>query len=305
MRIRSRAIMRAALAALIALVVLVCVPSCASRDVARETLPVTNDLGAYWTCAVAFTSDGRGDDANEAFTFVPWLEQRAREKGVFEPLEKDAAKEAEALLRVDAKGDGDRVVLRLLVIDMKTKEELGEVEAVGSPPPVSATAAAPAATDVVETERGRALRAAADRILDFLKEKRRVASATPKKPPPATPPDAPPVSQTTVAGSAVCSTQCLVPAAAHATHGDKYGVSAAVTPMMRALRDCLDRVGGQLVVPAVLLRFGPDGRVRHIRVDVGGYEELECIQNVRARAVVRASTGRATILRCEYRCSTT
>jgi len=292
----------------LAVVVLVALAlvACVRRDVARETAPLHVDLREYWTCAVVFATDGRGENANEPFTFVPWLETRIREQGVFEPLERRDAKEAEITVRVDATGDDENVLLRILLLDTKTKAELGEFEANGVPPPAPAAKAtkpgdddpAPAAT---ETKRTLALRGAADRILEVLKEKRRLASLQPKKTTPPPPPDLP---DNTVAGGAICSTQCLVPAAAHATHDDMYRVSAGVDPTLRALRACLDRVGGQLVVPAVLLRFGPDGRLRHVRVDVGGYEELECIQNVRARPV-RASTSRATILRCEHRCTTT
>gem|GEM_PF-3581569 len=291
--------MRAALVVLLALVAALACGACVKRERAVETRPVTADLAAYWTCAVVFASDGRGEDANEAFTFVPWFESRVRERGVFEPLERDASSEAEVVLRLDASGasgEGDRVLLRVLVLDAKTRAELGELEAEGSATP--AQDAAPAG-DAAETKRALALRSAADRILDHLKEKRRasIASGRASAPPPPPPlPDGPPVGP-----SAVCSTQCLAPAATSSSHDEQYRVSAGVDPLMRGLRDCLDRVGAQLVTPAVLLRFGPDGRLRHVRVDVGGYEDLECVQHVRTRPV-RASTTRASILRCELRC---
>ena len=73
---------------------------------------------------------------------------------------------------------------------------------------------------------------------------------------------------------------------------------------MKDLRECLDRVGAQLVVPAVLLRFSPDGQLRHMRVDVGGFEQMECIQQIRARMPRKVTTSRASLLRCEYRCTT-
>lgn len=291
--------------------VVVATMACVRRDTARETMPLQGDIRDYWTCAVVFASDGRGENANEAFTFVPWLETRIRDRGVFEPLERRDAKEAEITLRVDATGDDEQVLVRLLLIDTKSKAEIGEIESTGSPAPAANAPAAAttlppdspteARTDVTETKRGTAMRAAADKILEVLKEKRRVASLAPKKAAPPPPPDLP---VGNASGGAVCSTQCLAPAVTHATHEDLYRVSAGVDPFMRALRECLDRIGGQLVVPAVLLRFGPDGRVRHIRVDVGGYEEMECIQNVRARGVIRASTTRPTILKCEHKCTT-
>ena len=72
---------------------------------------------------------------------------------------------------------------------------------------------------------------------------------------------------------------------------------------MKELRSCLDSVGAQLVEPAVLLRFSPDGRLRHMRVDVGGFEHLGCIENIKSRPPRGVYTTRATMLRCEYRCT--
>jgi hypothetical protein len=266
---------------------------CIKRDAILETRPIAGNLAAYWTCAVAFASDGRGENANEAFTFVPYFESKVRERGVFEPLGRDEGAEAELTIRLEATGSDERVVLRAEVFDTKSRESLGELKALGTIDPN-----ADAGADAPEPKRFVALRNAADQIVEYLKEKRRT-SQTAARHAPAPPPveDLPPV-----AGSAVCSTQCHPPAAAVSFHEEQARVSTNITPTMRALRDCLDRVGGQLIEPAVLLRFSPDGQLRHMRVDVGGYEQLECIQNVRAK-VPRVSTTRAIMLRCEYRCS--
>ncbi|MDB4933618.1 MAG: hypothetical protein JWP87_590 [Labilithrix sp.] len=269
---------------------------CMKREAAAvETQPVTDNLAAYWTCAVAFTTDGSGEDANEAFTFVPWLEGRMRERGVFEPLGRDEGAEAEVTLRLEASQGPGEVNLRLQAFDTKTKAPLGELEA------ASAIDAGKDAGDGSETRRFVALRSAANRILDVLKEKRRVALSQPRRaPPPAPPPlpDGPPV-----AGSAVCATECHPPASSSSSHDEQYRVASGVNATMKGLRECLDRVGAQLVVPAVLLRFDPNGQLRHMRVDVGGYEQLECIQDVRARPPRGVSTTRASLLRCEYRCT--
>lgn len=271
---------------------------CVKRDTAVETQPVTSNLAAYWTCAVAFTSDGHGADANEAFTFVPWFEGRVRERGVFEPLGRDEGAEAEVTLRVAASQGDDRVNLRVEVIDTKSKASLGEIEAEGTVDPKAD------AGDPSEPLRLVALRSAADRILDVLKEKRRAsmshASQAKRTPAPAPPPlpDGPPV-----AGSATCSTQCAPPASSSSSHDEQYRVAAGMNATLKEMRACLDRVGAQLVDPAVLLRFSPDGQLRHMRVDVGGYENLECIRDIRTRIPRSVSTSRASILRCEYRCT--
>ncbi len=269
---------------------------CVKRDVAVETSPITDNLSAYWTCAVGYVSDARGEDANEGFTFVPWFEGRVRERGVFDPLARDEGHEAEVTLRLDASHSEDRVTLRLSVSDTRTHAALGELEAVAI---LDANADA---GDASESRRVLALRAAADRILDTLQERRRASMAKARHAPPATPqplPDSPPVGP-----GAVCSTQCTVPKATSSSHDEQYRVAAGVNATMKELRECLDRVGAQLVVPAVLLRFSPDGQLRHMRVDVGGFEQLECIQQIRSRLPRKVTTSRASLLRCEYRCTT-
>jgi hypothetical protein len=294
MKKRRRELARAVVVLVVSAILLVAAGGCVKRDRAVETQPVSDKLGAYWTCAVSFTSDGRGEDANEAFTFVPWFEGRVRERGVFEPLERDVGNEAEVTLRLEAQG-ADDVSLHVEVIDTKTKTSLGELEATGVVDPKAD------AGDASDSRRTLALRSAANQILDVLKEKRRLAAATPRRaPPPAPPPlpDGPPV-----AGTSVCTTQCSPPASTSSSHEEQYRVSAGVNPTMKELRECLDRVGAQLVVPAVLLRFGPDGQLRHMRVDVGGYEQLECIREIRARLPRSVWTTRASLLRCEYRCT--
>lgn len=284
-------------ALLLVVALLASATGCVKKDVAVETSPLTDNLAAYWTCAVAYASDGHGEDANEGFSFVPWFEGRVRERGVFDPLARDEGAEAEVTLRLEASQADDQVSLRVGVFDTRTHAQLGELEAVA---PIGA---AQDAGDASESRRLLALRSAADRILDRLQERRRASLGKARRapavaaPPPL--PDGPPVG-----ASAVCSTQCSVPASTSSSHGEQYSVASAVTPTMKQLRACLDRVNAQLVIPAVLLRFSPDGQLRHMRVDVGGFEQLECIQQVRTRLPRSVTTSRASLLRCEYRCTT-
>jgi hypothetical protein len=271
--------------------------ACVKREAAVETQPVTDKLSAYWTCAVTFTSDGSGADANEAFTFVPWFEGRMRERGVFEPLGRDEGAESEVTMRVAVEQSGSSVDVRAAILDTRTKAFLGELEA------VVRIAATPDGGDPSESPRFVALRSAASQILEVLRDKRRISMnearrAPPPPPPPPKLPDGPPV-----AGSAVCVTECHPPASSTSSHDEQYRVAGGINPTMKELRDCLDRVGAQLVNPAVLLRFSPDGQLRHMRVDVGGYEQNECIQQVRARQPRGVWTSRASLLRCEYRCT--
>jgi hypothetical protein len=289
---------RLVLVAPLALGLLSASTACVKRDtVAVETQPVTDKLSAYWTCAVTFTSDGSGADANEAFTFVPWFEGRMRERGVFEPLGRDEGAEAEVILRLAASQSGNEVGVHAAILDTHTKTDLGELEAVAVVVPIADGG------DVSESPRFVALRTAASQILELLHEKRRASMKEARRAPsPVAPlklPDGPPV-----AGSAVCTTECHPPASSTSSHEEQYRVAAGIGPTMKELRDCLDRIGAQLVNPAVLLRFSPDGELRHMRVDVGGYEQNECIQQIRSRPPRSVSTTRASLLRCEYRCTT-
>lgn len=269
--------------------------ACVKRDTAVETRPFSGNLAAYWTCGITFASDGQGEDANEAFTFVPWLEGRVRERGVFEPLARDEGAEAEVTLRVAAAQSAEGVSLSLEVVDTRTKESLGEIAALGT------IDSATDAGDASESKRMTAMRAAADRILDVLKEKRRLSIGHARRAPP--PPPAPEPEPAMVGPGAICTTQCHPPAASASSHDEQYRVASGMNATMKELRGCLDRVGAQLVNPAVLLRFSPDGQLRHIRIDVGGYEQLGCVQTLKARPPRSVSTTRASILRCEYRCS--
>ena len=268
------------------------------QETAVETQPVTDKLAAYWTCAVTFASDGSGPDANEAFTFVPWVESRLRERGVFEPLGRDEAAEAEVIVRIAAEQSGSSTIgVRAQILDNHSKTSLGELEAFARIVPDADGGDAP------ESPRFVALRSAVSQIIETLREKRRISTEQARRappPPPAPPklPDGPPV-----AGSAVCVTECHPPASSTSSHDEQYRVASGINPTMKDLRDCLDRIGAQLVNPAVLLRFSPDGQLRHMRVDVGGYEQNECIQQVRARSLRSVWTTRASLLRCEYRCT--
>lgn len=281
-------------AVLLAVVVIVASGACVRRDTVVENQPLANNLAAYWTCSVSFTSDGRGEDANEAFTFIPWFEGRVRERGVFEPLGREEASESEVTLRLEATTGNGHVTLRMFVTDTRTRESLGDLEA-----HVSLDSGADAG-DFPEPKRLVALRGACDQLIELLKEKRRTSSSKARKLPPPGPESDP----GPVGGSAVCTTECHAPAASSSSHDEQYRVASGMNATMKELRNCLDRVGAQLVDPAVLLRFAPDGQLRHMRVDVGGYEQTECVRAVRARPPRGVSTSRASLLRCEYRCTT-
>ena len=270
--------------------------ACVKRETAEVNRPISDNLASYWTCAVHFTTDGRGGNANEGFEFVPWFETRLRERGVFEPLGRDEQQnEAEVNLRAIATTGNNRMTLRVQLFDAKTNDTLGDLESLESieEPPSGAQ-------ELEESKRTTALHRAAEEIIKVLAESRKQSASHPHaKPAPPPMPDADPVGPT-----ATCSTQCQPTAASASTFEEQHRVSIGINDTMKALRGCLDRVGAQLVEPAVLLRFSPDGQLHHMRVDVGGYEQNECIRNVRTRIPGSVRSSRASILRCEYHCTT-
>lgn len=267
--------------------------ACAGRGTAEVNRPVSDNLASYWTCAVRFQTDGRGANANEGFEFVPWFETRLRERGVFEPLGRDEQNDAEVNVRVESKTGNNRVTLRVQLFDAKNNDSLGDVEALA---PIEDLPAG--AQEFDESKRTTALHKAGEAVLALLLEKRKESASKPH-PKPAPPlPDSDPVGP-----SAVCSTQCQPTAASASTFDEQHRVGLGINETMKALRGCLDRVGAQLVEPVVLLRFSPDGQLHHMRVDVGGYEQNDCIRNVRTRIPATVHASRASILRCEYHCS--
>lgn len=273
--------------------------ACAKRDVVVEIAPATEKFARARSCAVSFSSDAGGQDASEASTFVPWFEERLREVRFCDPVVAPSGQAVgaapELTLRLEATRDTEQIDLRVEISDPRTSASYGELEAFGAMPRTQGDGAA-------LPRRQTALRSAADQVIDLLREQRR-ASASQGRPAPAR------ATQATLrlgdapfAGGVVCATECRPPSSSISTHAELHRVAGAMDPTMKALRECLDRVGAQLIVPAVLLRFAPDGELQHVRIDVGGYEQLGCIQEIRTRPPRGVSTTRASELRCEYHC---
>jgi hypothetical protein len=92
-----------------------------------------------------------------------------------------------------------------------------------------------------------------------------------------------------------CVTTCRGEAPA-----DADGLALAMTPALKELRACLDRLSAEKIAPVVIVRFSDAGDEISARFDLGGYEDAECAKSVRVPAY-RAS--RAASARCELRCS--
>ena len=76
----------------------------------------------------------------------------------------------------------------------------------------------------------------------------------------------------------------------------------AAQPMLKAVRGCLDQVSAQAIHPAALLRFEGAGQVTKLKIDAGGYDELACVEEARARGL-RVGISRGASLRCVFRCN--
>lgn len=273
----------------------VLVSACVSRETARVNQPISENLAAYWTCAVYFSTDGRGTNANEGFELVPWLEARIHERGIFEPLQKEEQIESEVIFRVQARTGNGRITMRVQLFDRRTNDLLGDLEALSSIEETPANQ-----QEFEESRRTMALHRAAEEILRTLALARKESMAKPHAKPAPPPPPEP----EGVGPGMVCSTQCQPTAASASTFDEQHRVADALNGTMKSLRRCLDRVGAQLVEPAVILRFSPDGQLHHMRVDVGGYEQNDCVRNVRTQMNGTVWATRASVLRCEYHCTT-
>jgi hypothetical protein len=147
-----------------------------------------------------------------------------------------------------------------------------------------------------------------DRERDEFADENDVHLKRTRRPPPqpSTPtgdPNGPPVELSPTAPPEPAPGECLTTCGADEgalTPEEHKRVAASLEPAMRTLRACLDRIGAELVEPTLLLRFAPTGQPVDIRIDVGGYEQLECIQPVRTTPINVSSSKR--LLRCVYRC---
>jgi hypothetical protein len=83
---------------------------------------------------------------------------------------------------------------------------------------------------------------------------------------------------------------------------DQSHVAEAFHPMLKEIRGCLDRVSAQGIHPAVIVRFEGNGQLTNVRVDTGGYDDQQCVQDARSKAPP-VTIGRPASLRCEYRCA--
>jgi hypothetical protein len=114
--------------------------------------------------------------------------------------------------------------------------------------------------------------------------------APPPRPPPPHTPKPPP---------GRCAVRCT--AEAPLPPKDEAALVSRTEPLLKDLRACLTRVGGERIDPAVLLRFSPSGQLVNVRIDVGGHEHLDCVKEAGASALA-LPPSRVTTARCQLHC---
>jgi hypothetical protein len=295
----------------LALLCVVLASACA-KNATQVTKPVTTDLRAYKTCVLRLETKDLGVDGD---AFLAYLEGQLRDDGGLEPLDAFRESEADLVLDMNAEVESEkpneaRVKVGIVVTEKRTKDLLGEIQVRGTGTPDAP--ASPADTALRETggsPRRMALHHAADEIVDYLRARRgegkrargEVAPERHAPMQPAPPPDDPTDRDLQPPRPVTCATQCI-PTASALTDADVAKISARADPTMQILRQCLDRIGGRKIEPALILRFDSGGQLGLMRVDLGGYEDLVCVDAARAHPP-RVFVHREAMVRCVLHCS--
>ncbi len=271
---------------------------CAKTSSVVESRPLTADFDGYQTGAVEINPQNIEGGEKASRELLQYLEAKLRQGGVLEPI--DADKGAQLLLRVHATSLSGEEDVRLLVdfIDAKTGETIGQIA-------ISANA--------LGGNGSAALRRVADEVVTYMRTNRRAAvSAKASRGSQGSAASAPtvlaPASAATerpaaagVVTSGGCTTTCTPDSSSALSPDDQKKVADGLTPLLKELRVCLDRVNAQEIHPAVIGRFETNGAMSQVRVDAGGFDNLACVQEARSRAP-QVMISRGASVRCEYRC---
>lgn len=271
--------------------------ACARTGSTKVHRPIAVDLGRFETCRVEIAAP-LADGKRATSAFVAYLEGRLRDDVAIEPTD---APSADVLIRIRPGEARSPTSVSLFVEVVLVDEDkiVGSFEVSGEQDDLGgATRRGP---------RGIALQRAADEIAATMKastktSRRRAPPAAPAEPAlshaedpfaPRSPDVRPPV----------CLSTCTLPSSSTVSKRELSTLTIRIDPTLQTLRECLHRVGADLVEPAVLLRFGEGGQLVGMRVDVGGFEDLLCVQDVWA-APPLVRTSHPAIVRCLFHCST-
>lgn len=261
--------------------------ACGRAGSTFESRPLTTQLDAYRTGTVELIPAKLEGGAKEHASFVAYLEASLKKNGVIEPLPADAG--AQLTIRVRAASDTvgeDDVKVLVDFVDARNGTTLGQITVSGN---------------ALGDKGGAALRRVADEIVSYMRVNRRAPPsanafrAASDSPPPAAP-------AAGVVASGGCTTTCTPDTSSSLPPEELTRVAEAAQPMLKAVRGCLDQVSAQAIHPAALLRFEGAGQVTKLKIDAGGYDELACVEEARARGL-RVGISRGASVRCVFRCN--
>jgi hypothetical protein len=104
------------------------------------------------------------------------------------------------------------------------------------------------------------------------------------------------------ASATQCTTTCSPTGGYYASDEDRLRNAAQLDRLLVDLRACLGGIGAATINPAMLIRFNSDGSLASTKVDVSGYEDLQCVQDTLRRTRLQLGTKAETSLRCENKC---
>lgn len=253
-----------------------------------EARPLTVAMDDYKTATIDFDSKSVENGEKAGPGFIAYLETKLKTTGAFEPASAEAA---QMIIRVrPASGTDDDLHLVVDFVDTKTRATVGQLE-------ITATASG-GKSEV-------ALRKAADGIAAYVRDHRRAPLKIAKGNTDVTPSTfSAPSAAAPLPGVVVkdnCTTTCKSDSTTAATPEDLQRVADRVAPTLGQMRVCLDRVSAQNINPSMILRFESAGLPTSVRLDAGGYEELACVLDAKAK-MTPLTTSRTTSLRCDLRC---
>jgi len=270
-------------------------PACSRTSTVNEARALSVDLDTYRTGTIEV--EPKGWDEKEIASFIAYLETKLKATGALEPVSAD--KGGELLVRVrnspSATGEED---LRMLVdfIDARTRETVGQIVVTGS-----------ASSDRQAT----AFVRAGDEIATYLRASRKQPASASKGRPGGGAPAAAAASggasasEEPAAGvvkEGKCATTCRTDTGSELPPADRQRVADATHKMLSTARACLDRMNAQAVEPTTIFRFEQRGQMLSMKIDAGGFEDLACIAELRARPPMVMVSGPGSV-RCEHRCT--
>jgi hypothetical protein len=261
--------------------------ACSKTANVVESRALTVDFASYKTGTVEVEPKGIEGGEKASLDMLAYLEKQLKQQGVLEPASIEGGAQLIVRLRAAAHNDADED-FRVLVdfVDAKSRATVGQVTVAGSP---------------LNDKTGAALRRIADEVVAYMRANRKTpvgAKGATKTAQPAPSAAAPAAS---AAPKRTCTITCTPDSSSALPPDDQKRIAEKVEPMLAAVRACLDNVSAQSIHPAAILRFEVAGQLSQLKIDAGGYDNLDCVNQAAAHPP-RVRVIRAASVRCDYRC---